>query len=553
MDPLWYKKAIIYELHVRSFCDGNGDGIGDFSGLTQRLDYLQDLGVTAIWLLPFYPSPLRDDGYDIADYQAINPIYGTLDDFKTFLHEAHARGLNVITELVINHTSDRHAWFERARRAPAGSSLRDYYVWSGDPGKYGDVRVIFKDFEQSNWTWDPVAQAYYWHRFFHHQPDLNFDNPAVHEEIARVLDFWLDLGVDGMRLDAIPFLYEREGTACESLPETHQFLRKLRRQVEEKQGGRIFLAEANQSPEDIVRYFGQGEGDECQMAFHFPAVTRFFLALGLEDRAPVVDILEQTPPIPAQAQWAIFLRNHDELSLEPVTGEERECLVRTYASDPRARINLGIRRRLAPLLENDRRRIELLHLLLLSLPATPVLYYGDEIGMGDDLSLDDRNGVRTPMQWSAGRNAGFSGADPKALVFPVNVDPEHHYAICNVETQRNDPDSLLNWIRRALRVRQSSKALTEGGLEFLRPRNHRVLAFVRRSSEEAILIVLNLARSEQRVELNLAEFQGCVPQDGLGQSGFPGIAADPWSLTLPPYAAWWLELTPRIGVSIADA
>ena len=429
-DPLWYKDAVIYEAHVRAFFDSDGDGMGDFRGLTQKLDYLQDLGITAIWLLPFYPSPWRDDGYDIADYADIHPAYGTMTDFKRFLREAHARGLRVITELVINHTSDQHPWFQRARRAKPGSAARDFYVWTDDPTKYSEARIIFKDFEASNWTWDPVAGQYFWHRFYSHQPDLNFDNPAVHEAIFKTMDMWFRLGVDGMRLDAIPYLYEREGTNCENLPETHAFLKKMRAHLDRNFQGRMFLAEANQWPEETVPYFG--DGDECHMNFHFPVMPRLFMSIQMEDRFPIIDILNQTPPIPENCQWATFLRNHDELTLEMVTDEERDYMYRMYANDPQARINLGIRRRLAPLLGNNRRKIELMNSLLFSLPGTPVLYYGDEIGMGDNIYLGDRNGVRTPMQWSADRNAGFSRSNPQRLYLPVIVDPEYHYETVNV-------------------------------------------------------------------------------------------------------------------------
>jgi maltose alpha-D-glucosyltransferase/alpha-amylase len=551
-DPFWYKKAIIYELHVRSFNDSNADGIGDFQGLTQRLDYLQDLGITAIWLLPFYPSPLRDDGYDIADYYTINPIYGTLDDFKTLLHEAHARGLRVITELVINHTSDQHPWFQRARRAPKGSPHRDYYVWSDDPQKYKEVRIIFKDFEPSNWTWDPIANAYYWHRFFFHQPDLNFDHPVVHDEIIRIVDFWLEMGVDGMRLDAIPYLYEREGTSGESLPETHAFLKKLRRYVDEKYGDRIFLAEANQWPEDSVAYFGEGKGDECHMAFHFPVMPRLFMSLRMEDRFPIIDILNQTPSIPETSQWAIFLRNHDELTLEMVTDEERDYMYRFYASDNRARINLGIRRRLTPLLQNDRRKIELLNMLLLSLPGTPVLYYGDEIGMGDNMFLGDRNGVRTPMHWSSDKNAGFSRASPQALVFPVIVDPEYHYESSNVEAQQRNPNSLLWWNKRVLALRKRWAPFTEGNTEFLHPHNRKVLVFLRQTAEQTILVVANLSRFAQALELNLSRFKDCIPVELFGQTRFPEITDAPYLLTLTPHACFWFDLEPKASSRIIN-
>src|SRR5579883_3297618 len=451
-DPLWYKDAIIYELHVRAFADSNGDGIGDFRGLMGKLDYLQDLGITALWLLPFYPSPLRDDGYDIADYTNVNPAYGTLADFQAFLKEAHRRGLRVITELVLNHTSDQHPWFQRARRAPAGSPERNFYVWTDDPNKYHEARIIFKDFEPSNWTWDPVAGAYFWHRFYSHQPDLNYDNPAVHQATFEVLDFWLGMGIDGLRLDAVPYLYEREGTNCENLPETHAYLKKLRRHIDEKFPNRMLLAEANQWPEDAVAYFGQG--DECHMDFHFPLMPRLFMALRMEDRFPIIDILQQTPAIPESCQWALFLRNHDELTLEMVTDEDRDYMYRLYAQDPQARINLGIRRRLAPLLENHRGKIELLNALLLALPGTPVIYYGDEIGMGDNIYLGDRNGVRTPMQWNAERNAGFSRANPQRLYLPVIIDPEYHFEAVNVEAQQNNPHSLLWWMKRIIEQRK---------------------------------------------------------------------------------------------------
>src|SRR5712672_2020652 len=449
-DPLWYKDAVIYEAHVRAFHDSNGDGIGDFRGLTEKLDYLQELGITAIWLLPFYPSPLKDDGYDIADYNSINPIYGTLKDFKVFLQEAHRRHLRVITELVVNHTSDQHPWFQRSRRAKPGSAWRDFYVWSETPDKYRDARIIFRDFEPSNWTWDPVAKAYFWHRFYSHQPDLNYDNPQVAREIMRALDFWLDLGVDGLRLDAVPYLYERENTSCENLSETHDYLKTLRQHVDERYGDRMLLGEANQWPEDAVSYFGSGKGDECHMAFHFPLMPRLFMAVRMEDRVPIVDILQQTPSIPETSQWALFLRNHDELTLAMVTDEERVYMYRVYAYDRRARINLGIRRRLAPLLGNNRRKIELINTLLFSMPGTPIIYYGDEIGMGDNFYLGDRNGVRTPMQWTPDRNAGFSKANPQQLYLPTIIDPEYHYESVNVENQQRNLSSLFWWMRRML-------------------------------------------------------------------------------------------------------
>jgi maltose alpha-D-glucosyltransferase/alpha-amylase len=543
-NPLWYKDAIIYQLHVRAFFDSNGDGIGDFVGLAQKLDYLQELGVTALWLLPFYPSPLKDDGYDIADYNDVHPSYGTLADFKLFLREAHARGLRVITELVINHTSDQHPWFQRARRAPAGSTHRDFYVWTSDPEhRYAEARIIFKDFESSNWTWDPVAGAYFWHRFYSHQPDLNFENPEVMRAVKRALDFWLGLGVDGLRLDAVPYLFERDGTSCENLPETHAALRELRAHVDESWQDRMLLAEANQWPEDAVAYFGAG--DECHMAFHFPLMPRMFMAVRMEDRYPVIDILSQTPEIPASCQWATFLRNHDELTLEMVTDEERDYMYRVYASDAQARINLGIRRRLAPLLGNDRRKIELMNGLLFSMPGTPVVYYGDEIGMGDNIYLGDRNGVRTPMQWSADRNAGFSRANPQRLFLPVVIDPPYAYESLNVETERDDPYSLLWWLRRLVALRTQFRAFGSGSLEFLQAASRKVLTFVRTYEDEVILVVANLSRHVQYVEVDLSAYKDRVPVELLGQSEFPRIGELPYLLTLGPYAFYWFALEQR--------
>jgi maltose alpha-D-glucosyltransferase/alpha-amylase len=539
-DPLWYKDAIIYELHVRAFCDSNADGIGDFRGLVEKLDYLQDLGVTTLWLLPFYPSPLRDDGYDIADYTDINRIYGSLADFKVFLREAHERGLRVITELVVNHTSDQHAWFQRARRSPPGSSWRDFYVWSDTTDRFQEARIIFSDFEPSNWSWDTVAKAYYWHRFFGHQPDLNFDNPVVHDAVFSVLDFWLNLGIDGLRLDAVPYLYEREGTNCENLAETHAFLKKLRRHVDDKFRNRMLLAEANQWPEDAVAYFGHG--DECQMCFHFPLMPRLFMAIRMEDRFPVIDILQQTPQIPDNSQWALFLRNHDELTLEMVTAEDRDYMYRVYAQESHARVNLGIRRRLAPLLENHRGKIELMNALLFSLPGTPVLYYGDEIGMGDNVYLGDRNGVRTPMQWNPERNAGFSRANPQRLYLPVIIDPEYHYQTINVEAQQNNQHSLLWWMKRLIALRKRTHAFGRGSLEFLTPSNHKVLVFLRRYHDERILVVANLSRFVQYVELDLAAWRGMVPVEMLGRMALPAIGDQPYLLTLGPYAFYWLSL-----------
>ena len=542
-DDLWYKDAVIYEVHVRAFYDSNGDGIGDFCGLTEKLDYLQDLGVTAVWLLPFYPSPLKDDGYDIAGYTGVHPAYGSLRDLKRFLREAHRRGLKVITELVCNHTSDQHPWFQRARRARPGSAWRNFYVWSDTPERYKEARVIFKDFEASNWTWDPVAGAYYWHRFFSHQPDLNYDNPLVWRAIFRVVDFWLGLGVDGLRLDAVPYLYEREGTSCENLPETHAFLKELRRHVDAQFPHRMLLAEANQWPEHAAAYFG--DGDECHMAFHFPLMPRLFLAIRTEDRSPIVDILLQTPAIPDSAQWALFLRNHDELTLEMVSEEERDYMYRVYARDPQMRVNLGIRRRLAPLLGNHRRRIELMNGLLFSLPGTPVIYYGDEIGMGDNIYLGDRNAVRTPMQWSADRNAGFSTANRQQLYLPVIVDPEYHYEAVNVEAQQHNPHSLLWWMKRLIALRKRYRAFGRGTLEILQPENRKVLAFLRRYRDELILVVANLSRFVQYAELDLAAFRGMVPVEIFGRVRFPAIGERPYFITLGPHDFYWFSLEPQ--------
>ena len=540
-NPLWFKDAVIYQLHVKTFQDSDGDGVGDFGGLMQRLDYLAELGVTALWLMPFYPSPLKDDGYDIADYLSVNPSYGTLEQFDAFLAAAHARGLRVITELVLNHTSDQHPWFQRARRAAPGSPERDYYVWSDTEDRYREVRLIFPDFEPSNWTWDRVADAYFWHRFFSHQPDLNFDNPIVHDELLRVVDFWMERGVDGVRLDAVPYLYEREGTSCENLPETHAFLRKLRAHIDAKFSDRMLLAEANLWPEDAATYFGAG--DECHMNFHFPLMPRLFMALQMEDRFPILDILEQTPAIPANCQWAIFLRNHDELTLEMVTEEERDYMVRVYAADPRARINLGIRRRLAPLLGNNRRKIELINSLLLSLPGTPILYYGDEIGMGDNIFLGDRNGVRTPMQWSPDRNGGFSTANSQRLLLPLIIDPEYHYETVNAENQQRNLSSLFWWMRRTLAVRKNSEALSHGAIEFLQPENAKVLAYLLRSENETVLVVANLSRFVQVVELDLRAHAGAVPHELFGDTVFPAVRADgPMVVTLGPHGFYWLAL-----------
>jgi maltose alpha-D-glucosyltransferase/alpha-amylase len=537
----WYKDAIIYQTHVKAFADSNADGIGDFRGLTEKLDYIADLGATAIWLLPFYPSPLRDDGYDIADYRGINPAYGTFDDFKTFVDEAHERGLRVITELVINHTSDQHEWFERARKAPKGSPERDFYVWSDDDKKWPETRIIFLDTEKSNWSWDEEAQQYYWHRFFSHQPDLNFDNPEVLREILDVLRFWLDAGVDGLRLDAIPYLIERDGTNNENLPETHDLLKRIRQEVDDGYPDRMLLAEANQWPEDTAEYFG--DGDECHMAFHFPLMPRMYMAVAQEDRHPITDIMRQTPTIPEGNQWAIFLRNHDELTLEMVTDEERDYLYNTYAEDRRMRINLGIRRRLAPLLGNDRRKIELMMGLLLSMPGTPVLYYGDEIGMGDNIYLGDRDGVRTPMQWSPDRNGGFSRSDPARLYSQPIMDPVFGFQGLNVEAQGRNAASLLNWTRRALRIRGSTPVFGRGTLEFLYPRNRRVLSYIRRLGDEVVLCVVNLSSRAQSVELDLSEFEGMSPVELSGREAFPPVGKLPYLLTMPGYGFYWFRLT----------
>ena len=545
----WYKDAVIYELHVRAFSDAVGDGVGDFRGLTTKLDYLRDLGITAIWLLPFYPSPLKDDGYDIADYANIHHQYGTLESFQEFLQAAHERGLRVITELVINHTSDQHPWFQAARRAPPGSPERDFYVWSDSPDKYQDARIIFKDFEASNWTYDRIANSYYWHRFYSHQPDLNYDNPEVWKAIFPLLDFWMDMGVDGMRLDAVPYLFEREGTNCENLPETHGFLKALRKHVDEKYPGRMLLAEANQWPEDAAAYFG--DGDECHMSFHFPVMPRLFMSIHREDRFPIIDIMDQTPPIHENCQWAMFLRNHDELTLEMVTDEERDYMYRAYAHDARARINLGIRRRLAPLLGNNRRRIELMNGLLFSLPGTPVLYYGDEIGMGDNIYLGDRNGVRTPMQWSADRNAGFSRSNPQKLYLPIVIDPEYHYETINVEAQQNNPHSLLWWMKRLIGLRKRYKSFSRGKLDFLHPDNRKVLAFLRTFGEEQVLVVANLSRMVQYVELDLSAYRGYTPIELFGNTPFPRIGQQPYVFTLGPHSFYWFALTPQQSQELA--
>ncbi len=541
-DPLWFKDAVIYEVHVRAFCDGNDDGFGDFRGLTRKLDYIQDLGVNTIWLLPFYPSPGRDDGYDIADYRNIHPQYGTRADFRSFVREAHRRNLRVITELVINHTSDAHPWFQAARRAAPGSNKRRYYVWSDTTERYAGTRIIFKDTESSNWAWDDEAQAYYWHRFFSHQPDLNFDNPHVVRAVFRIMDFWLRMGVDGFRLDAIPYLVEREGTSNENLRETHEIIKRIRREISGKYSSRMLLAEANQWPEDVREYFGDGT-DECHMAYHFPLMPRMYMAIAQEDRHPIVEILEQTPDIPDTCQWAIFLRNHDELTLEMVTSVERDYMYRAYAAEPRARLNLGIRRRLAPLMENDLERIKLMNSLLLSMPGSPSIYYGDEIGMGDNFFLGDRNGLRTPMQWSPDRNAGFSLADPQQLYLPPIMDPVYGYQAVNVEAQTRDRSSLLNWMKRLLQVRRMSQAFGRGTLRFIRPGNRHVLVYLREYQADTILCVANLSRSAQPVELNLASYKGTVPIELLGHTVFPPVGTLPYLLTLPGYAFYWFRLS----------
>ena len=538
-ETLWYKDAIIYQLHVRTFCDSNGDGIGDFPGLMQKLDYLQELGVNAIWLLPFFPSPLRDDGYDISDYTAVHPSYGVLEDFKTFLTAAHDRGMRIIIELVLNHTSDQHSWFQESRSS-RDNAKRDWYVWRETDDHYQGVRIIFLDTERSNWAWDPLSKSYYWHRFFSHQPDLNYDNPAVFEAMWNVMKFWLEIGVDGFRLDAVPYLVEREGTSCENLPETHAIIRELRRRVDQEYPGKMLLAEANQWPSDVCSYFG--DSNEFHMAFHFPLMPRMFMSVQLEDRKPIVEILEQTPQIPDSCQWCLFLRNHDELTLEMVTDIERDYMYDEYAKDKGMRLNLGIRRRLSPMMDNDRWRIQLLNGMLMSMPGTPIIYYGDEIGMGDNVYLGDRNGVRTPMQWNGGWNAGFSGADPERLYSPLISNPVYGYQAINVESQRRSQHSLLSWTRRIIRVRKSSRVLSRGSIEFLKPSNHRVLAYVRQLGEEKILVVNNLSKSAQAVELDLRQYKGSIPIEMFGGNLFPRIGDLYYLLTLGPYQFFWFRL-----------
>ena len=538
-ETLWYKDAIIYQLHVRTFCDSNGDGIGDFPGLMQKLDYLQELGVNAIWLLPFFPSPLRDDGYDIADYAAVHPAYGTLENFKAFLAAAHDRGMRIIIELVLNHTSDQHSWFQESRSS-RDNPKRDWYVWRETDDHYQGVRIIFLDTEKSNWAWDPLSKSYYWHRFFSHQPDLNYDNPAVFEEMWNVMKFWLEIGVDGFRLDAVPYLVEREGTSGENLPETHAILRELRRRIDQEYPGKMLLAEANQWPSDVCSYFG--DSNEFHMAFHFPLMPRMFMSVQLEDRKPIVEILEQTPQIPDSCQWCLFLRNHDELTLEMVTDIERDYMYDEYAKDKGMRLNLGIRRRLSPMMDNDRSRIQLLNGLLMSMPGTPIIYYGDEIGMGDNVYLGDRNGVRTPMQWNGGWNAGFSAADPERLYSPLISNPVYGYQAINVESQKRSQHSLLSWMNRMIHVRKSSRVLSRGSIEFLKPSNHRVLAYVRQLGEEKILVVNNLSKSAQAVELDLRQHKGSVPIEMFGGNLFPRIGEPYYLLTLGPYQFFWFRL-----------
>jgi maltose alpha-D-glucosyltransferase/alpha-amylase len=543
VDPLWFKDAVFYEAPVKSFFDADNNGVGDFRGMAEKLDYIKQLGVDCIWLLPFYPSPYKDDGYDISDFLNIHPDYGTLDDFKALLDLAHERGLKVIADLVMNHTSDQHFWFQEARRDPS-SPYRDYYVWSDDPTRYADARIIFIDTEVSNWTYDPEVGLYFWHRFFSNQPDLNYENPAVQEEMLNVVRFWLALGLDGFRCDAVPYLFEAEGTNCENLPATHEFLRRLRHTVDTEFPGKILLAEANQWPEDVVAYFGTEECPEFHLAFHFPLMPRTFMAIRREDRLPIVEIMERTPPIPENAQWAIFLRNHDELTLEMVTDEERDYMYAEYAKDAMMRRNVGIRRRLAPLLENSRRKIELMTSLLLSLPGTPVIYYGDEIGMGDNVYLGDRNGVRTPMQWSIDRNAGFSRVDANRLYDPVITDPVYGFQAVNVEAQERLPTSLLEWMRRIIRVRKRFKAFSRGTLEFPNADNRRVLAYIRTYEEQVLLCVVNLSRFVQPCQLDLSVYNGFQPIELIGETPFPPIGELPYFLTLGPHSFYWFRLEP---------
>ena len=539
-DPLWFKDAVIYELPVKSFYDSNDDGVGDLRGLLGKLDYVRDLGVTCLWLLPFFVSPWKDDGYDIADYLAVHPKYGSVDDFRKVVEAAHVRGLRVVIDLVLNHTSDEHPWFRRARRAPAGSPERNFYVWSDTGTEYKDARVIFTNAEPSNWTWDPTAKAYFWHRFFHHQPDLNYDNPETLNEILKVMDFWCEVGVDGFRLDAVPYLVEREGTACENLAETHAILKRIRRHVDDHWPNRLLLAEANLLPDEVSQYFA--DGDECHMAYHFPVMPRLFMAIHSEERDPIVDVMRHMPEIPETCQWALFLRNHDELTLEKVTDDERSYMYLAFSADPQARVYTGIRRRLAPLMSNNRRRIELLTSVLLSFPGTPVLYYGDEIGMGDNTHLGDRNGVRTPMQWSGDRNAGFSRAAPERLYSPVIMDPVNGYQAANVEAEELEPGSLLNWMRNMIRLRRMFQVFGRGTIDFLEPANRKILAYLRRYQNEIVLCIANLARTPQPAALDLAAFEGFIPVEMLGYTEFPRITRQPWIVTLGPYGFYWFEL-----------
>jgi len=551
LDNLWYKDAIFYELHVKAFSDSNADGIGDFRGMTEKLDYLQDLGVDCLWILPFYPSPMRDDGYDISDYCTLHPAYGTLADFKAFLRAAHHRRIRVVTDLVMNHTSDQHAWFQAAHRSPT-SRYRNYYVWSQDNQKYRGARIMFTDTERSNWTWDQEAGAYYWHRFFSHQPDLNYDNPQVHRAMMKVIRYWMDLGIDGFRMDAVPYLYEREGTNCENLPETHTYLKQVRREVEKRHPGKVLLCEANQWPQDVRPYFG--DGDECHMAFNFPVMPRLFMSLRREDRLPIVDIIERTPGIPSNCQWGLFLRNHDELTLEMVTDEERDYMYHEFAGDPRMKINLGIRRRLAPLMGNGRRQIELLTSLLFTLPGSPIIYYGDELGMGDNIYMGDRNGVRTPMQWNSDRNAGFSKADTAMLYSPLVVDPVYGYQSVNVEAQLRTPSSLLNWNKRMIRIRKRYPVFGRGSIEFLNPENSKVLAYLRSDGEQTVLVVANLSRFSQPVELDLRRFQGMTPVELIGETHFPPVReGQPYFLSLGPHGFYWFRFEKAVNSELDAA
>ncbi|MBS0000641.1 MAG: maltose alpha-D-glucosyltransferase, partial [Cyclobacteriaceae bacterium] len=538
---LWFKDAIIYQVHVQSFYDSNDDGIGDFVGLIQKLDYVKSLGVNTIWLLPFYPSPMKDGGYDISDFTGIHVSYGKLSDFKKLVREAHKLDIRIVTELVLNHTSDQHKWFQRARKAKPGSNFRNFYVWSETPDKFQDARIIFQDFETSNWAWDPEANAYYWHRFYSHQPDLNYDNPNVRKEIFKVLDFWFKTGVDGLRLDAVPYLFQREGTNCENLPETHDFLKQLRKHIDENHENKMLLAEANQWPEDARQYFGRG--DECHMAFHFPLMPRLYMGMKMEDRFPIIDILEQTPDIPDNCQWAIFLRNHDELTLEMVTDEERDYMYKSFAREPEQRINLGIRRRLAPLMENDRRKIEMMNILLFSLPGTPIVYYGDEIGMGDNYYLGDRYGVRTPMQWTADRNAGFSKVNKQRLFLPVITDNEYHYEAINIENQDKNPSSLLWWMRQVISTRKRYAAFSRGAIRFVNSNNPKVLSFIREYQDESMLVIINLSHHSQSVDLDLTVFAGYTPIEVFSLNHFPPIQEDPYSFTLQYRDYFWMQLT----------